>query len=75
MLEILRSVFLPGHEKVSFHLVYLFPEEDTRFHEIEIENDLLEATSHSSREIDLKYPCLVRCRGSVRLSNVFLARF
>ena len=77
--SILRSVILPDHEcrdeKIHFIIPTFSPKEDTGLREIEIENDLLQATSHLSREIDLKWPCFVRCRGSFKLSDVFLARF
>ena len=72
-------MILPDHEcrdeKFHFIIPTFSPKEDTRLPEIEIENDLLQATSHLSREIDLKCPCFIRCRGSVKLSGVFLARF
>ena len=54
--SILRSVILPDHEcrdeKFHFIIPTFSPKEGTTLREIEIENDLLQATSHLSRVWD-----------------------
>ena len=72
MLHVAFCVFTRNMNAEMKHFIHRLAFTFSLKKEIEIENYLLGATSYLSREIDLKCPCLVRCRGSVQLSRVIL---